>query len=439
MTERVSHGGANMAVSEEDNRLLTLTGPGTLMGDLFRRYWLPALRADELPAPDCPPVRVTLLGEKLIAFRDSQGRLGLIDEFCGHRGVSLWFGRNEDCGLRCAYHGWKYDVTGQCVDLPSDRSEMGLHQRIKLKSYPCLELGGIVWTYMGPDQLRPEPPQFEWALVAAERRFSSKRLQECNYLQALEGGIDSSHVTFLHSGALKADPLFVGSKGNLYNERDKRPVFEVADFDGGLLIGARRNADAGQYYWRITPWIMPCFTLIPPRGGHPIGAHAWVPIDDEHCWAWSISYHPRRPLAEEEVAAMRAGSGIHVKYVPGTFIPLANKRNDYLMDRKAQAAGTSYSGIEGVGMQDASLQESMGPIQDRTREHLVATDIGIVSTRRALLRAAKANRDGKHVPGLVPASQRVRSCAIELSQAARFVEGARHGLFRELDTDPVTV
>jgi hypothetical protein len=136
---------------------------------------------------------------------------------------------------------------------------------------------------------------------------------------------------------------------------------------------------------------------------------------------------------------MQAGNGIHVKYVPGTFVPLANKRNDYLMDRRAQATGISYSGIEGVGMQDASLQESMGPIQDRTRENLVSTDIGIITTRRALLRAAKANREGKSIPGVVPASQRVRSCAIELPTDVRFVEGARHGLFRELDTDPVTV
>ena len=429
-----------MAVSREDNTLLTQTGPGTPMGDLFRRYWLPALRADELSVPDGPQIRVQLLGERLIAFRNSDGVVGLIDEFCAHRGVSLWFGRNEEGGLRCAYHGWKYDVTGQCVDLPSEPAETGMCKRIKLKSYPCIEQGGIIWTYMGPPELRPEPPGFEWALVPPERRFISKRHQECNYLQALEGGIDSSHVSFLHSGALKSDPLFVGSKGNLYNERDKMPVFEVAEFDGGLLIGARRNAEAGHYYWRITPWVMPCFTLIAPRGGHPIGAHAWVPIDDENCWSWSISYHPKRALTRKEVATMKGGGGgIHVKYIPGTFTPLANKRNDYLMDRNAQAAGTAYSGIDGVGMQDASLQESMGPIQDRTKETLVSTDNGIIMARRALMRAAKANREGKKIPGLAPESQRVRSCAIELPHAVKFTEGAKHGLFSELGTDPVTV
>jgi phenylpropionate dioxygenase-like ring-hydroxylating dioxygenase large terminal subunit len=428
-----------MVRSVEENRLLTETGAGTPMGDLFRRYWLPALRADELAEPDGPPVRVQLLGERLLAFRDTAGRLGLVDEFCAHRRVSLWFGRNEECGLRCAYHGWKYDVTGKCVDLPSEAEETGMRQRIRLKSYPLMEQGGVLWTHMGPAELRPEPPGLEWSLVAPGQRYISKRLQECNWLQALEGGIDSSHVSFLHSGALKRDPLFVGSKGNAYNERDRMPVFDVAEFPGGLLIGARRNAEEGRYYWRITPWVMPCFTAIAPRGGHPIGAHAWVPIDDTRCWTWSISYHPRRALTEAEVAAMREGHGIHVKYVPGTFIPLANKGNDYLMDREAQRAGLTFSGVDGIGMQDASLQESMGPIVDRTQENLVSTDNGIIMARRALLRAAKANREGKPIPGLDPATQRVRSCAIELPREVRFIEGARHGLFAALGTDPVTV
>ena len=149
------------------------------------------------------------------------------------------------------------------------------------------------------------------------------------YLQAMEGGIDSSHVSFLHSGALQRDPLFAGAKGNQYNLRDTAPASEVEPFDGGLLIGARRNADHGRYYWRITPWVMPFFTLVPPRGGHPLNGHGWVPIDDEHCWTWSISYHPRRALTGAEIQAMQAGSGIHVKYVPGSFVR-ANKANDYL-------------------------------------------------------------------------------------------------------------
>jgi phthalate 4,5-dioxygenase len=420
----------------EENTLLTQTGAGTPMGDLFRRYWIPALLASELPAPDCPPVRVQLLGERLIAFRDSEGKIGLLDEFCAHRRVSLWFGRNEECGLRCSYHGWKYDVAGQCVDLPSNPE---LRDRFKLKSYPCVERGEAVWAYMGPPELRPAPPSYEWALVPGERRFTTKRLQQCNYLQAVEGGIDSSHVAFLHGGALRTDPLLQGSKGNRYTEEDRAPVFEVEEFTGGLLIAARRTIDEARYYWRITPWLAPFYTLIPPRGRNPVSGHAWVPIDDEHCWTWSISYHPRRPLTDGERAAMNAGAGIHVRYMPGTFRPLANQDNDYLMDRAAQAAGILYSGVEGIGMQDASLQESMGPVVDRSSENLVGTDRGIVMMRRALLRAAEANRAGGAIPGLDAATQQVRSCALELPRGTPFQEGARVGLFPELFSEPVTV
>jgi phthalate 4,5-dioxygenase oxygenase subunit len=428
-----------MVDRREENITLTRTGPGTPMGELFRRYWIPALLAEELPEPDCPPVRVKLLGENLLAFKDSEGRIGLVDEFCPHRRVSLWFGRNEECGLRCSYHGWKFDVNGNCVDLPSEPEDSGVRQRIKLKSYPCIEQGGAIWTYMGPPELQPEPPALEWSLVPPQRRFVSKRLQQNNYLQAVEGGIDSSHVSFLHGSSLKSDPLFVGSKGNEHNLNDLAPVFEVAEFDAGLLIAARRKAGPDHYYWRITPWIFPFYTFIAPRGPHPISGHAWVPIDDENCWTWSITYHPRRSLTRKERAAMAGGSGIHVKYIPGTHIPLANKDNDYLMNRDAQVAGTLFSGIEGVGMQDASLQESMGPIVDRSLENLVGTDRGIVMMRRALLRAVEANKNGQLLPGLSAASQRVRSCAIELPRDVPFQEGAKHGVFPELFSDPVTV
>ena len=219
--------------------------------------------------------------------------IGLIDEFCAHRRVSLWFGRNEECGLRCPYHGWKYDVTGQCVDLPSEPDETGMRSRIKLKSYPCIERGGIIWTYMGPPELKPAPPGFEWALVPPEQRYISKRLQECNYLQAVEGGIDSSHVSFLHEARSRPTRCSRAARAMNTIRADKMPIFDIAEFDGGLLIAARRNAEDDSYYWRITPWVMPFYTLIPPRGGNPIGGHAWVPIDDNNTWSWSISYHPR--------------------------------------------------------------------------------------------------------------------------------------------------
>jgi phthalate 4,5-dioxygenase oxygenase subunit len=400
---------------KEQSDLLTQTGPGTAMGDFFRCYWVPALLAEELPENDCPPVRVKLLSERMIAFRDSEGRYGLIDEFCAHRGVSLWFGRNEHGGIRCPYHGWKYDVTGQCVEVPSEPAESGFCQKIKLTGYPLVKVGDVLWTYMGPPEHTPPLPEWEFARVPAEQTFTSKRLQECNWLQAMEGGIDSSHVSWLHSGNLNSDPLFKGARGNQYNMSDKRPVFEVVDSDGGLYIGARRNAEEGHYYWRITPWVMPCFTMVPPRGDHPIHGHFWIPIDDENCWTWSFDYHPVRALTDKERQAMKDGKGIHVAYVPGTYRPRANKDNDYLIDREAQKKGVSYSGVEGIAMQDASLQESMGPIVDRTKENLVSTDNGIIMARHRLLRAAKALRErGIRPPGIDPAHQRVRSAAIVL-------------------------
>jgi phenylpropionate dioxygenase-like ring-hydroxylating dioxygenase large terminal subunit len=400
-------------LKKEQSDLLTQTGPGTPAGRLFRSYWIPALLAAELPGNDCPPVRVKLLSERLVAFRDSQGQLGLMDEFCAHRGVSLWFGRNEENGLRCAYHGWKYDHTGQCIEVPSEPVESGFCKKIKLKSYPLVERGGVLWTY----------------LVPAEQSFTSKRIQESNWLQAMEGGIDSSHVSFLHRGDLDSDPLFRGTKANQYNLRDTRPVFEVVESPGGLYIGARRDADNGNYYWRITQWVMPAFTMIPPRGNHPVHGHFWIPIDDENCWTWSFDYHPTRPLTQEQIRAMREGKGIHVKYVPGTFRPFANKDNDYLIDRAAQKAGRTFSGVEGIAMQDASLQESMGPIVDRAKENLVSTDNGIIMARHRLLRAVKALMDKDTTPpGVDVAHQRVRSAAVILSPDKPFMDAAKEVL-----------
>ncbi len=374
-------------------------------------------------------MRVKLLGERLIAFRDSKGRYGLIDEFCAHRGVSLWFGRNEEGGLRCPYHGWKYDVTGQCIEVPSEPEESGFCQKIKLTGYPLIKVGDVLWTHMGDKDNRPPEPEWEFATVPPEQTYTSKRWQECNWLQAMEGGIDSSHVSFLHSGGLKSDPLFRGAKGNQYNQNDKKPVFEVVEAEGGLHIGARRMAEEGHYYWRVTPWVMPSFTMVPPRGDHPMHGHFWVPIDDENCWAWSFDYHPTRALTPDERQAMRDGYGVHNKYVEGTFRPLQNKDNDYLMDREAQKSGESFSGIWGIAMQDASLQESMGPIVDRTKENLVSTDNGIIMARHRLRKAAVALRDkGAMPPGRTPEHQMVRSAARVLPQDQPFKDAMKDDL-----------
>src|SRR5205807_5634343 len=337
----------------------TQTGPGTPMGALFRSYWLPALLASELPENEGPPVRVKLLSERLLAWRDTQGRYALIDEFCAHRGTSLWVGRNEENGLRCPYHGWKYDWTGQCIEVPSEPAESGFCKKIKLTSYPLIKRGDVLWTYMGPPEQQPPLPEWEFATVPADQAIISKRLQESNWLQAMEGGIDSSHVSFLHRGDLGSDPLFKGAKGNEYNLSDTRPYFEVVEQPGGLYIGARRNAESGHYYWRITPWVMPCFTMIPPRGDHPIHGHFWIPVDDENSMAWSFDYRVKSPLEPELVETMRKGAGIHTPVDPRTFRPLANKDNDYLIDRDAQKRGRTYGGVAGFAMQDASIPESM--------------------------------------------------------------------------------
>ncbi|HET7746794.1 MAG TPA: aromatic ring-hydroxylating dioxygenase subunit alpha [Vicinamibacteria bacterium] len=414
---------------KEVNDLLTQTGPGTPTGELFRQYWIPALLASELPEDECPPVRVKLLSERLVAFRDTAGRYGLIDEFCAHRGVSLWFGRNEEGGLRCPYHGWKYDVTGRCLEVPSEPAESGFCDRIQLRSYPLVKRGDVLWTHLGDPARRPPLPEWEFALVPPEQTYTSKRWQESNWLQALEGGIDSSHVSWLHSGGLNADPLFKGARGNEYNLKDRRPVFEVVESDGGLFVGARRDAEEGRYYWRITQWVMPSFTMIPPRGDHPVHGHFWIPIDDENTWAWSYDYHPARPLTAEERQAMIEGHGIHNQYVPGTFRPLQNKDNDYLMDRAAQKRGETFSGVRGIAMQDASLQESMGPIVDRTKENLVSTDNGIIMARQRLRKAVVALRDRQETPpGVDPAHQRVRSASIVLLREDAFVEKCREHL-----------
>ena len=410
-------------ISRDENSLLTQTGPGTAMGELFRRYWVPAMLAQELPRPDCPPVRVRLLGERLIAFRDSDGRIGIMDEFCAHRGVSLWFGRNEENGLRCPYHGWKYDATGQCVDVPSEPDASGFCRKIRLKSYPCVEAGGVIWAYMGPPQDAPSLPAFEWVSLPPFHVYLSKRWQECNYLQAMEGGIDSSHVSFLHRHDLDRDPLHRDTGGAKLT-RETNTAFDIVESRGGLLIGARRNADPGHHYWRVTQWLMPWYTLIPPYQGHALNGHAWVPMDDYNCMAWTMTFHPVRPLSGEEVDLMKQGAGVHAALIAGTFRPVANRDNDYLMDRTAQEANLSFSGVKGLAIQDASIQESMGPIQDRTRENLVSTDNAIIMARARLRKAAQSVATGGRAPGLDEAAQYVRSAAFVLPERGSFRDAA---------------
>ncbi|MCL6442438.1 MAG: aromatic ring-hydroxylating dioxygenase subunit alpha [Alicyclobacillus sp.] len=415
-------------LSYQDNQTLTRTGSGTPMGEVLRCYWIPALLVDELPYPDCPQVRVKLLGEDLIAFRDSNGRVGLVDEYCPHRRVSLFYGRNEECGIRCAYHGWKFDVEGNCVDLPSEPAESNFKSKIRIKSYPCEERGGIIWTYMGDPAHKPELPEQEWMMVRDSQRYISKKIQECNYFQALEGGIDSSHVSILHSGSVANLGVSKQSKSPSLLAQDTAPRFEVIETEYGLLIGARRDADEENHYWRITQFIMPWYTMIPPFGGAPRGGHAWVPMDDEHCWVWSWSWTPGRDMTEKEIAQIKSGGGIHAKLIPGTFRTVANKENDFLIDREMQKRGESFAGIFGVGMEDQAVQVSAGPIADRTLERLGTSDTAIIKARRCLLNAVHSYERGEKLPALDAKSHRVRAASVLLPKGMPFYEGAKEAL-----------
>ena len=409
-------------MNKEMAETLIRTGPGTPMGNLMRRYWVPVLQSNEIAEPDGPQVRVQILGEKLLAFRDSAGRAGLIDEFCSHRGVSLYFGRNEEGGIRCAYHGLKFTVTGECVDVPSSPQAC---KHMGIAAYPCIERGGIVWAYMGPKDKQPAPPDVEWCTLPPSHVFVSKRLQESNYLQAMEGGIDTSHVSYVHRFEVDEDPMHRGTKANDYIKADGNVIFDIEKTDFGLTLYGRRNGEPDSYYWRITQWLFPWFTLIPPFGEHALGGHVWVPIDDHSCWAWSINFHPAKPLSDEERRHMEEGKGIHVEYEPGTFRPKANKDNDYMIDRRAQKDKRAYSGVFGFSMQDASLQESMGPIQDHSKEKLLPTDRAIVMARRMLYEAATALQPDTEPPAIDAAGQRARAAGVLLPRDQEPQEWAR--------------
>ena len=396
---------------------LVRTDAGTPVGKLLRRYWVPCLLSSEIEKPASPQVRVQIMGERLLAFRDSEGRVGLISEFCSHRGASLYFGRNEEGGIRCAYHGLKFDVSGKCIDVPQAPQ---VCERMSITGYPCVERAGIVWAYMGPPEKQPEPPGVEWANLPDSHVFVSKRLQECNYLQAMEGGIDTSHVSFVHRFEVDGDPFHQGTKANEYIKKDGNVTFEIERHDGGLTLFGRRKGEPDSYYWRVTQWIFPWFNLIPPFGDHALGGHVWVPIDDHNCWAWSINFRPDRPLSPTERSHLAEGKGIHCEYEPGTdvpggsFRPKANKDNDYLMDRVAQREKRNFSGVFGFSAQDASLQESMGRIQNHANEKLLPSDRAIVMARRMLHEAALRLEEGIDPPALRSRAQRVRAAGVLL-------------------------
>ncbi len=397
-----------------DNELLTRTGAGTAMGEYFRRFWQPFALSREIAEPDCPPIRVKLMGQDLVAFRDTKGRVGLIEPHCAHRGANLFFGRNEECGIRCIYHGWKYDVNGKCVDLPNVPPGSHYHDTISIKAYPTREFGEIVWTYLGPPECMPESvPQLEFGMQSPSHRYVTKRLQQCNWAHSMEGALDTAHFSFLHMPApclvSNENPNAAADERRLrWLRNDPMPQFSILEHEVGFVVGGSRRADGEELYWRITQFMLPAHSVTPSAmPGETYFGYTWVPITDEACWIYVYAWHPERPLSDEERTKFeKGGYGQMAELGPG-FVPLRNRSNDFLIDRDDQKHRT-FTGVRGVAEQDAMAQDSQGVIADRTREHLTPTDVPIVRFRRMMLDGAKALREGKEPE----AAQRYKSYSL---------------------------
>jgi phthalate 4,5-dioxygenase len=384
-------------LSQEDNEILTRVGPGTPMGDMFRQYWIPAIRSDELPAPDGAPLRVKLLGEELIGFRTTSGAVGLIQNACPHRGASLFFGRNEEEGLRCVYHGWKFDVAGACVDMPSEPAESNFKSKVRAKAYRCIERNGIVWTYMGPREVPPSLPDLEGNMI--EDYTISVLHRPNNWMQGIEGELDTIHAAFLHSSPNRQRTAEPGTFA-YYTAKSLHGKFSVRETDHGTSYGMYREAEEDTYYWRIGHLLFPFFAM--PPGASVLGEDprflAYVPMDDYNTLEWGVGKRAPQVAAQSNLGReyIPNGTGWHDR-----FRIEQNLANDFKIDREAQKRGDSYTGIAGIRQQDMAMTETMGPIMDRSNEHLGTTDQMIIRTRRRYLAAAKALRDhGITPPGV---------------------------------------
>jgi phenylpropionate dioxygenase-like ring-hydroxylating dioxygenase large terminal subunit len=417
-------------LSREENQILTQVGPATPIGELMRRYWMPALLVEDLPEPDCPPVRVKLLGEELVAFRDTRGRIGLLEEYCPHRLASMFLGRNEENGLRCVYHGWKFDVAGNCVDMPNEPQDSRFSEKVRMKSYPTLEQGGVIWAYMGPREKQPPRPGMEWSRAPAEHRFVSKTIEYCNYAQAIEGGIDTVHSSFLHNNDL--------SNLRHFKRIDMAPRLEVERTSYGFrYAGIRDLAEIGNYV-RIYQFVLPFHQLRShqidfdgsgKRQPVPlIQGHMWVPMDDKNTmiFNWMLAVDEDKPLTPEyilkrETSAGRGPDGEGV-------VRHQTRANDWLIDREVQRTKT-YTGIRGLNTQDLAAQESMGPVVDRSREHLGSTDKAIIQFRRCLIDAARDLQLGIDPPGADSSTYKaVRPADLIIAKDRAWQEAAREQL-----------
>jgi phthalate 4,5-dioxygenase oxygenase subunit len=398
-----------MRITKEMNERLTRVGPGTPMGELMRRYWMPAALSEELPEKDGAPIRVRLLGEDLVAYRDSSGEVGLVDAYCAHRKAPLFYGRNEEMGLRCVYHGWKYDASGACVDMPSEPPYSKFKLRVSITAYPVHEAGGVVWAYMGPRERMPEPPDYEWMRAPVTHRRVSKTGEKCNFLQAIEGGIDTAHSSFAHNND-------IGNK-NLLRSRDTHPRLEVDRRDHGFTYASVRNISDDQTYLRVYQFMMP---FQQSRGsmisldGKPsklpkTDGHMWVPIDDENTFVYNFaaSLDERYPISDEAWASWESRNGRGKEhFIEGTYWLQADQANDFFIDRQVQKTKT-YTGIEGINTQDFALQTGMGAITDRSTEALGSTDLAIQTCRRMLIEGMEAVEAGNDPVGVHPESHRL--------------------------------
>jgi phthalate 4,5-dioxygenase len=420
----------NAAVlSVADNELICRTGPGTPMGNLMRQYWIPCMLSSELPGPDSDPVRVMLLGERLVAFRDSHGQVGLLQNHCPHRGASLFFGRNEDSGLRCVYHGWKFDASGNCIDMPNEPAESDFKHKVKATSYPCVERGGVVWTYMGPRSAPPPLPDIEGNMV--EGATATAVQHECNWLQIAEGAIDTSHAGFLHFGSLNADDYPKGTFSE-FLLRDRSPGYSVIDTEVGVTYGAYRDAQPGYEFWRVANFLLPFYTMNPQGllGAGPQGWQARVPMDDTHMISFGFQGPRRQPTQGRPAGSQTRQLLPTTSDWYGRFRQVSNLDNDFLIDRELQRRNegpNGFTGIEGVNRQDQAMTTSMGGIYDRSKEHLASSDSMVIRVRRRLLNVVRAFADTAMTPPGVdePEEYRVRSGSVFLPKGVDWFEATR--------------
>ncbi len=391
-------------LTANENELLCRVEGDAPMGQMMRRYWIAACLSEEIAEPDCDPVRVRLFGEDLVAFRDSDGRVGLLEEACPHRRASLFYGRNEECGLRCLYHGWKFDVEGNTLEMSSEPAGTGLAEKVKHKAYPVLEWGGFVWTYMGPADSKPEflPPYF--APTPTTRVSVVKVHVGCNWAQGLEGAIDSAHSSSLHSTDMP--PAMVGrstATGTAWQRpsTDKSPRLQVQATEYGFKYAAIRRPikDAATHdYVRITHFVAPHHVLIPPNDVYNV-AQMNVPADDENHVLYLIAWSETGGVDQEswrQFTAMQLGRDLDSKYRR-----INNREKNYGQDRQAMKLG-NFTGIRGFPHQDIAMWETMGSIAHRDQERLAASDLAVVEFRRGMVAFVKAFIEGAAPPASAP-------------------------------------